>query len=62
MSLEQYKAQREETPEVIRQSVPIIKEIIEAYNIPILEVPRYEADDVIGTVSKQAEKEASRCT
>ena len=54
---EQYKAQREETPEVIRQSVPIIKEIIEAYNIPILEVPRYEADDVIGTVSKQAEKE-----
>lgn len=44
-------------PEVIRQSVPIIKEIIEAYHIPILEVPRYEADDVIGTVSKQAEKE-----
>lgn len=54
---EQYKAQREETPEVIRESVPVIKEIIEAYNIPILEVPRYEADDVIGTVAKQAEKE-----
>lgn len=54
---EQYKAQREETPEVIRQSVPVIKEIIGAYNIPILEVPRYEADDVIGTVAKQAEKE-----
>jgi DNA polymerase-1 len=54
---EQYKQQREETPEVIRQSVPIIRQIIEAYNIPILEVPRYEADDVIGTVSKQAEKE-----
>lgn len=54
---EQYKAQREETPEVIRQSVPVIKEIIEAYNIPILEVPRYEADDVIGTVANQAEKE-----
>lgn len=54
---EQYKAQREETPEVIRQSVPIIKEVIEAYNIPILEVPRYEADDVIGTIAKQAEKE-----
>lgn len=52
-----YKAQREETPEVIRQSVPIIKEVIEAYNIPILEVPRYEADDVIGTIAKQAEKE-----
>ena len=54
---ELYKAQREETPEVIRQSVPIIKDIIEAYNIPILEVPRFEADDVIDTVSKQAEKE-----
>lgn len=56
-AFEQYKAQREETPEVIRQSVPIIKEIITAYRIPILEVPRYEADDVIGTVSKLAEKE-----
>lgn len=54
---EKYKAQREETPEVIRQSVPIIRDIIDAYNIPILEVPRYEADDVIGTISKQAEKE-----
>lgn len=56
-AFEQYKAQREETPEVIRQSVPIIKEVIEAYNIPILEVPRYEADDVIGTVAKQAAQE-----
>ena len=54
---EAYKAQREETPEVIRESVPIIKEIIEAYNIPILEVPRYEADDVIATVAQQAEKQ-----
>ena len=54
---ELYKAQREETPEDIRKSVPYIKDIIEAYNIPILEVPRYEADDVIGTVAKQAEKE-----
>lgn len=51
---EQYKAQREETPEVIRQSVPIIKDIISAYNIPILEVEGFEADDVIGTLSKQA--------
>ena len=56
-AFEQYKAQREETPEVIRQSVPVIKEIIEAYNIPILEVPHFEADDVIGTVSLLAEKE-----
>ena len=50
----QYKAQREETPEVIRQSVPIIKQIIEAYRIPILEVSGYEADDVIGTLATQA--------
>jgi DNA polymerase-1 len=56
-AFEEYKAHREETPEVIRESVPIIRNIIEAYNIPILEVPRYEADDVIGTISKQAEKE-----
>lgn len=53
---EQYKAQREETPEVIRSSVPVIKEIIKAYNIPVFEVPGYEADDVVGTLAKQAEK------
>lgn len=53
---EQYKAQREETPEVIRESVPVIKEFIKAYNIPIFEVPGFEADDVIGTLAKQAEK------
>jgi len=56
-AFEHYKAQREETPEDIRKSVPIIKDIIEAYNIPILEVPRYEADDVIGTIAGQAAKE-----
>lgn len=56
-AFEQYKAQREETPEVIRQSVPVIKEIIQAYRIPILEIPYYEADDVIGTVAKQAASE-----
>lgn len=55
---EHYKAQRQETPEDIRAAVPIIKSIIEAYNIKILEVPRYEADDVIGTIAKQAEKES----
>jgi DNA polymerase-1 len=54
---EEYKAQREKTPEVIRQSVPVIRDIIDAYNIPVLEVPRYEADDVIGTIAKQAERE-----
>ncbi len=50
----EYKAQREATPEVIKESVPIIKEIIKAYNIPILEVAGYEADDVIGTLSAKA--------
>ena len=53
---EQYKAQREETPEVIRLSVPIIKDIIRAYRIPILEVPGFEADDVIGTLATEAGK------
>lgn len=56
-----YKAQREETPEDIRLSVPIIKEIIKAYRIPILEVPGYEADDVIGTLSKKSEEEGLFC-
>lgn len=51
-----YKAQREETPEAIRQSVPIIKDIIRAYHIPILEVQGYEADDVIGTLATEAGK------
>ena len=52
---EQYKAQREETPEAIRFAVPIIKEIIKAYRIPIIEVPGYEADDVIGSMARRAE-------
>jgi len=55
LAYEKYKAQREETPEVIRKSIPIIKNIIEAYSIPILEVPGFEADDVIGTIAKKAE-------
>lgn len=54
---DQYKAQREETPEVIQWSIPRIKAIIVAYNIPIIEVPGFEADDVIGTLSQLAEKE-----
>lgn len=53
---EPYKAQRESTPEDIKLSVPIIKKIIEAYNIPILEVTGFEADDVIGTLSHQADE------
>jgi DNA polymerase-1 len=51
---EAYKAQREETPEGIRTAVPYIKRILEAYNIPILEVSGFEADDVIGTLATQA--------
>ena len=51
----EYKAQREETPEDIRASIPIIKDILQAYNIPILQVEGYEADDIIGTVAKMAE-------
>lgn len=54
---EKYKAQRLETPEDIKLAVPIIKQIIEAYNIKIVEVPMYEADDVIGTLAKKAEIE-----
>jgi len=53
---EQYKAQRPETPEDIRKAVPVIKQLLEAMNIPVLEVPGFEADDVIGTLSKQGEK------
>lgn len=52
----EYKAQREETPEVIRESVPIIKQILEAYRIPILEVAGFEADDVIGTLAHKADE------
>ena len=52
---EQYKAQREETPEGIRTAVPYIKDIIRAYRIPILEIPGYEADDIIGTLARQAD-------
>ena len=53
----EYKAQREETPEAIRFAVPIIKRLLQAYNIPILEEPGYEADDVIGTLAHQADQQ-----
>ena len=51
-----YKAQREETPEDIRASVPIIKQIISAMHIPVLQVDGFEADDVIGTLATKAGK------
>ena len=56
-AFEQYKAQRQETPEDIRWSVPRIKQILHAMNVPVLEVAGYEADDVIGTLAHKAEKE-----
>jgi DNA polymerase I len=52
-----YKANREATPENIKNSIPVIKEILNAYNIPMFLVPGFEADDVIGTVAKIAEKQ-----
>lgn len=51
----EYKANRDKTPEDIQIALPIIKEIVEAFNIPIVELDNYEADDVIGTLAKQAE-------
>ena len=56
-AFEQYKAQRQETPEDIRWAVPRIKQILKAMNVPVLEVAGYEADDVIGTIAHRAEKE-----
>lgn len=52
---EQYKAQRQETPEDIRMAVPIIKELVNAYRIPVIQVEGFEADDVIGTLAQKAE-------
>ena len=56
-----YKAQREATPEDIHAAVPIIKDILRAYHIPILQVDGYEADDVIGTLSKKAHSIGIKC-
>ena len=53
---EEYKAQREKTPEDITLAVPWIKKLLDAYNIPVIESPGYEADDVIGTLAVKAEK------
>ncbi len=52
-----YKANREETPEAIRIAVPYIQEILKAMHIPVIEKAGFEADDIIGTLAKQAEKE-----
>ena len=55
----EYKAQREETPEDIRKAVPIIKEILQAWNIPVLQCDGFEADDVIGTLATKAGAEGN---
>ncbi len=52
-----YKANRDETPDAIRVAVPIIQDILKAMHIPVIEVSGLEADDIIGTLAKQAEKE-----
>ena len=54
---QEYKAHRDETPEAIKIAVPYIQEILRAMHIPIIEVAGFEADDLIGTIAKQAEKE-----
>ena len=56
-----YKAQRDATPEDIHKAVPIIKDILRAYHIPILQVDGYEADDVIGTLAKKADSIGVKC-
>lgn len=53
----EYKANRDKTPDVIKQSIPIIKDFLEAMDIPCVELEGLEADDIIGTLAKQAEKE-----
>ncbi len=52
-----YKANRDETPDAIRQAVPYIQDILKAMHIPVVELYGLEADDIIGTLAKQAEKE-----
>ena len=56
----EYKANREATPEEIKQSVPWIKKILDAFNIPVVEILGYEADDVIGTMAWQAKEKGFR--
>ncbi len=49
----EYKAHRDETPEDIKKAVPYIKRLIEAYKIPVIDYPGFEADDVIGTLARK---------
>ncbi len=53
---EAYKAQRQEQPEDIQVAIPLVKELVKAFNIPVMEMDGYEADDIIGTLAKKAAK------
>ena len=53
----EYKANREAQPEDIRVAIPIVKDIVRAFNIPVLEMDGFEADDIIGTIAKQAARQ-----
>src|SRR5690606_5881758 len=57
---EEYKATRQEAPEDVRYGTPMVKEIIKGFNIPILEMDGFEADDIIGTLAQRAEQEGFR--
>ncbi len=56
-AFKEYKANRQETPEDVKEGIPVVKEIVKAFNIPVLEMPGFEADDIIGTLAKKAQKE-----
>ena len=58
----EYKATREKAPPTLHEQIPYVKQIAEAFDIPIYEIPGYEADDVIGTLAREAEKEGYSVT
>ena len=54
----EYKANRQEPPEDLRPQIPLIKEVVSAFNIPLIEKSGYESDDIIGTLAREAQKES----
>ncbi|MDD5354002.1 MAG: DNA polymerase I [bacterium] len=56
-AFEQYKATRKETPEELKTQIPMVQEMVEAFKIPVFRMPGYEADDLIATIARQAEKQ-----
>ena len=61
LAFEQYKAQREAMPEDLSAQIPYVFQLLEALNIPILKAPGYEADDILGTLARQAESDPTSC-